>query len=58
MMLLLLPLLPLLLLLLLLLLPMLLMRLLLMLRLDYLGGGFNTCSSIDHEPYEKEPNEP
>ena len=21
-------------------------------------GGFNTCSSIDHEPYEKEPNEP
>ena len=45
-------------LLLLLLLPMLLMRLLLMLRLDYLGGGFNTCSLIDHEPYEKEPNEP
>ena len=45
-------------LLLLLLLPMLLMRLLLMLRLDYLGGGFNMCSSIDHEPYEKEPNEP
>ena len=60
MMLLLLPLLPLLplLLLLLLLLPMLLMRLLLMLMLDYLGGGFNMCSSIDHEPYEQEPNEP
>ena len=58
-MLLLLPMLPMLLMLrLLLLLPMLLMRLLLMLRLDYLGGGFNTCSSIDHEPYEKEPNEP
>ena len=53
-MLLLLPLLPML-LLLLLLLPMLLMQLLLMLMLDYLGGGFNTCSSIDHEPYEKEP---
>ena len=58
-MLLLLPMLPMLLmLLLLLLLPMLLMRLLLMLRLDYLGGGFNMCSSIDHEPYEKEPSEP
>ena len=57
-MLLLLPMLPMLLMLLLLLLPMLLMRLLLMLRLDYLGGGFNTRSSIDHEPYKKEPNEP
>ena len=58
-MLLLMPLLPMLmLLLLLLLLPMLLMLLLLMLMLDYFGGGFNTCSSIDHEPYEKEPNEP
>ena len=45
-------------LLLLLLLLLLLMRLLLMLRLDYLGGGFNMCISIDHEPYEKEPNEP
>ena len=45
-------------LLMLLLLPMLLMRLLLMLRLDYLGGGFNMCSSIDHEPYVKEPKEP
>ena len=44
-------------LLLLLLLPMLLMRLLLMLMLDHLGGEFNTCSSIDLEPYEKEPNE-
>ena len=56
-MLLLLPLLPMLLmLLLLLLLPMLLMRLLRKLRLDCLGGGFNTCSSIDHESYEKEPN--
>ena len=43
---------------LLLLLPMLLRRLLLMLRLDYLGGGFNMCSSIDHEPYVKEPGEP
>ena len=53
MMLLLLPLLPMLPMLLLLLLEMLLMRLLLMLRLDYLGGGFNMCSSIDHEPYEK-----
>ena len=58
-MLLLLPLLPmLLLLLLLLLLPMLLMRLLIMLMLDYLGGGFNMCSSIDHEPDVKEPKEP
>ena len=57
-MLLLMPLLPMLLMLLLLLLPMLLMRLLLMLRLDYLGGGFNMCSSIDHEQYEKETNEP
>ena len=38
--------------------PMLLMRLLLMLRLDYLGGGFNMCSSIDHELDVKEPKEP
>ena len=52
------PMLPMLLMLLLLLLPMLLMRLLLMLRLDYLRGGFNMCSSIDHEPDVKEPNEP
>ena len=53
------PMLPMLLMLLLLfLLPMLLMRLLLMLRLDYLGGGFNMCSSIDHEPDVKEPKKP
>ena len=45
-------------LLLLLLLPTLLMWLLPMLMQDYLGGGFNMCSSIDHEPYVKEPKEP